>query len=305
MALHFLQNNKIDKSRWDEAIRNCANGLIYAWSIYLDQLCPGWSALVNDDYTVLMPLTHKKKYGISYLYQPPFCQQLGVFTTGIITETIVEDCIVECRKHFSFGEIFLNSNNTFSVPTGVPLHNNYILRLDKTYPQIRNNYTNDLLKKNLQRTEKFNLQYLADSDVEMAVSTFKELYADRTSHVTDNGYNSFLSLAQSLYKTGNAFVRQVKMPNGELLACGLFFKDDKRIYNIASSTLPNGRTFEANHVLFDQLIQEFAQSGLVLDFEGSDLPGIERFYKKFGAVNEPYPFLKWNELPWPLRLLKK
>ncbi len=303
--MHLLINNQIDKFRWDDAIRKSANGLIYAWSIYLDYVCPGWSALVNDDYTVLLPLTHKNKYGFRYLYQPPFCQQLGVFSTKAITEIIVIEWIAECRKHFSFGEVFLNSNNTFNIPPGHLLHNNYIIQLDKPYQQIRNNYTNDLLKKNLLRTEKFNLQYLADSDVEMAVTTFKELYAKRTPHVTETDYKAFLALAKNLYSTGNAFVRQVKLPNGELLACGLFFTDVKRIYNIASSTLPNGRTFEANHFLFDQLIQEFAQSGLVLDFEGSDIPGIERFYKKFGAVNEPYPFLKWNALPWPINLFKK
>jgi len=305
MTIKFLHNKDIDKPRWDAAIRNSSNGLIYAWSIYLDSICPGWGALVNEDYSLVMPLTQNKKWGIGYLYQPPFCQQLGLFGTAAITENIVGEFIAECRKQFSFAEIFINYNNVFSTPSGLTSHKNYTLDLCKSYEAIRANYTNDLLKKNLQRIEKFNLEYSVSNDVEKAISTFLDLYASRTPHVTDKDYKAFTALTIQLHTTGNAIVREVKMPNGELLACGLFLKDEHRIYNIASSTLPNGRTFEANHFLFDQLIQEFAATGLVLDFEGSDIPGIERFYKKFGAENQGYYFLKWNELPWPVRLLKK
>ena len=306
MTIHFLQNKDIDKPRWDSTIRNSANGLIYAWSIYLDSVCPGWSALVNDDYSLVMPLTNKKKYGISYLYQPPFCQQLGVFGTAKITENIVDAFITECTKHFSFGEIFLNSKNVFSIPSGLASCKNYTLELNKEYALLRRQYTASLVKKSLERIEKFNLQYSATNNVAEAVNLSRQLYAERIPHVTDTDYSSFLALANQLYIDGHALVREVSMPGtGELLASGLFLKDEKRIYNIISATVPNGRTYEANHFLFDKLIEEFAGTGLVLDFEGSDIAGIEHFYKKFGATDEGYYFLKWNELPWPARLLKK
>jgi len=305
MTIHYLLHKEIDKLRWDVAVRSGSNGLMYAWSIYLDAICPGWSALVNDDYSLVMPLTHRKKFGIGYLYQPPFSQQLGVFGTAQITEAIVGEFISECQKHYAFAEIFVNSNNVFSISSGMAFCKNYTLSLSKSYEAIRANYTTDLLKKNLQRTVKFNLQYGRSGDVENTINTFQQLYADRTPQVLSKDYEALINLAKQLLTTSNAFIRQVTLPNGELLACGLFLKDEHRIYNIASSTLPNGRTFEANHFLFDQLIQEFAATGLLLDFEGSDLAGIERFYKKFGAVNEPYFFLKWNNLPWPVKLLKK
>ncbi|MEO7311047.1 MAG: hypothetical protein ABIX01_11665 [Chitinophagaceae bacterium] len=305
MTIRFLQHNEIDKPRWDEMLHQSVNGLIYARSVYLDHLCPGWTALVSDDYRYVMPLTHKKKFGIGYLYQPPFCQQLGVFGRTSITPELMATFIEEAKKQFSFAEIFLNYNNMVASSEGVLLHKNYMLYLGRNYEAIRNGYTNDLVKKNLQRTHKFNLQYVVSVNIDLAVATFHELYGSRTPHVTANDYDALTALAKQLIATGNALVREVKMPNGELLACGLFLKDQHRIYNIASSTLPNGRTFEANHFLFDQLIQEFAGTSLQLDFEGSDIPGIERFYQKFGSVNQPYYFLKWNELPWPARLLKK
>jgi hypothetical protein len=38
-----------------------------------------WDALIWGDYEFVMPLTPKRKWGITYLYQPTFCQQLGIF----------------------------------------------------------------------------------------------------------------------------------------------------------------------------------------------------------------------------------
>ena len=61
------------------AIETSPNGLIYAKSFYLDNICAGWNALTGENYEWVLPLTDKKKFGISYLYQPPFTQQLGVF----------------------------------------------------------------------------------------------------------------------------------------------------------------------------------------------------------------------------------
>jgi len=40
--------------------------------------------------------------------------------------------------------------------------------------------------------------------------------------------------------------------------------------------------------LFDSIIEEYAGQKKILDFEGSGIPGVARFFQSFGAVNEPY-----------------
>jgi hypothetical protein len=52
------------------------------------------------------------------------------------------------------------------------------------------------------------------------------------------------------------------------------------------------------------LIKEFAGQPIILDFEGSDIPGIAQFNKSFGAEKEFYFKIKINRLPWWLKLLK-
>ncbi len=71
-----------------------------------------------------------------------------------------------------------------------------------------------------------------------------------------------------------------------------------------SVTVDAGRAQRANFFLMDHLIQEFSSRNMVLDFEGSELPGIAEFYRKFGSFNQPYPFLRFNHLPFPFRYFK-
>ena len=58
--IQLLKHNEIDKPRWDECIQNSPNGLIYAYSWYLDFISPKWEAMVRGDYEFIMPLTCKK-----------------------------------------------------------------------------------------------------------------------------------------------------------------------------------------------------------------------------------------------------
>src|SRR5260221_2550380 len=77
--IQYITHNAIDKKKWDACIENSPNGLVYAYSFYLDYMAKHWDALVLDDYKTVMPLTWNKKYGIHYLYQPPFVALSGVF----------------------------------------------------------------------------------------------------------------------------------------------------------------------------------------------------------------------------------
>nr|MBU9937149.1 hypothetical protein [Ferruginibacter sp.] len=88
MAIRYLTYRQIDKPKWDACIDGAYNGLIYAYSFYLDSMAKHWDALVLNDYEAVMPLTWNKKYGIHYLYQPPFTACLGVFGKQLNAATV-------------------------------------------------------------------------------------------------------------------------------------------------------------------------------------------------------------------------
>ncbi|MBP6414813.1 MAG: hypothetical protein KA330_00005, partial [Chitinophagaceae bacterium] len=151
--IQYLTHQQIDKTRWDDCIATANNGLIYGYSFYLDVMTEHWDALVLNDYETVMPLTWKKKYGISYLYQPFLTAQLGVFGKNI-TEKQLETFIELIPSHFKFVEINLNSGNALAIPAGFfSVRSNYILKLDKSYKDIYQNY-----RENIQRNIKKAIQ---------------------------------------------------------------------------------------------------------------------------------------------------
>ena len=109
MNIRLVQNKDLDKTAWDNCIGQAVNGNIYAFSWYLDIVCDEWDALVSDNYETVFPLTFRKKFGIWYLYQPFFTQQLGIFSIRHITPQIVEEFLAAIPAKYKFAEINLNA----------------------------------------------------------------------------------------------------------------------------------------------------------------------------------------------------
>jgi hypothetical protein len=298
--IRFLNRREIDPEKWDRCIQNAPNGKIYARSFYLDAMAKNWSALISGDYELVMPLTWNRKFGFTYLYQPAFTAQLGLFSIHPERLSEINFFISEAKKYYKFCEIHLNHQNE---PENCPLRANYILSLDKSYEDLRKNYKKRLLE-NLAEADRHALTYFSTTDFPVSLELFKSTYSKRFTHVKNQDYTHFTTLCRELLKRDMLFVRQARDALGNILSSGIFFRDSRRIYNIMSVTVDAGRAQRANFFLMDHLIQEFSSRNTVLDFEGSELPGIAEFYRKFGSLNQPYPFLRFNHLPFPFRYFK-
>ena len=85
----------------------------------------------------------------------------------------------------------------------------------------------------------------------------------------------------------------------------LFLKDNNRLYNIIPCITEKGKELLANYFLYNELIKEYAADNIIIDFEGSDIPGVAYFYEKFASKNQQYPAIKFNTLPAIIKLFKK
>ncbi len=298
--IHYLSRAEIDIERWDHCVGSSSNELVYGYSIYLDQMANHWDALVLNDYEAIMPLTWKMKWGIKYLYQPPLTPQLGIFSPSLIQTEMVSKFLGSIPQEFRFAEIFLNYANPCEDLKG---HDNFVLDLKPQYQKLADQYKSDLVK-NLRKAQRNNLVYGDYNDLHFALRLHQQEYGSRTAHVKDADYIRFEQLATHLMAKGTALLRSVQSGEGELLALSLLFRTRHRIYLVESTTLKKGRDLEANHFLLDCIIREFCQQELLLDFVGSDIPGIAHFYRNFGSQNQTYFFYYLNHLPWPVRMLK-
>lgn len=299
--IRYLRNHEIDKLRWDQCIDNADNGRIYAYSFYLDHMSRQWDALVLNDYEYVMPLPWNSKFGIRYIYQPFLAAQLGVFG-GAKAAELAGRFIASLPRSFKLVELSLNSSNLSGFsPAGIVKRNNFLLRLDKSYEELYTNYSENN-RRNIKKALQAGCTVQNDTDVEQIIQLALAGIKDKDRRITDNA-NRFRNLYRELHERKMTATLGIS-GEGLLLASCVFFFSHHRAYYILVGNDPRSRTIGASHALLDGFIKEHAGKQLVLDFEGSDLPGLVSFYQGFGAFNEPYPFLRINRLPFFLRWMK-
>lgn len=301
-TIQYLSNKEIDKVKWDQCIDDAPNGLIYAYSFYLDHMAKHWDALVLNDYEAVFPLTWNSKYGISYLYQPFLSAQLGLFGKSI-DASLLEQFFQSIPSKFKYWDFYLNHHNVIMVP-GFDLYerSNYVLKLDKSYEELQSGYR-DNIKRNVRKSAQVGCYLEKEIDAEKVITLALEQMRQHTNESTDN-VDRFRRLFGFLKEKKMASTYGIFL-NDELLASCIFFFSHNRAYYILVGNHPNGKTIGASHALIDAFVKDHAGTNLALDFEGSDIRNLAFFYSSFGAVEEKYAAIKMNRLPFYLKWLKR
>lgn len=301
--IKYLQQKEIDKEKWDACIHNAPNGLVYAYSFYLDHMSKNWDGLVMNDYEAVMPLTWNKKYSFNYLYQPPFTASLGVFGNAV-SEQLVKKFLEAIPSKFRLIEISLNHQNNFpSVISGYYPRVNYVLALNQSYEEILKGY-----RDNHKRNSAKAMQSGCKVSHEISVDEIIRINQDQlkyTDGIKMKGYPDFKKLYGFLKSKGQAKTYAITDVTNKVLASAVFFFSHHRAYYILVGNHPDGKPLGASHALIDAFIKEHAGQQLLLDFEGSDIRNLAFFYSGFGAKEEIYPGIRINDLPWFVRLFKK
>lgn len=297
--IHYLRRSQLDTAKWDDCIRRAGNGLIYAYSIYLDRMAGDWDALVLNDYEAVMPLPWRKKWGITYLYQPPLTAQLGVFGNGL-TADAGGRFLQAVPQKFRYWDFSLNHQNLFPG-TGFPLHErmNYVLPLQQPYESLYKGYRENI-RRNVKKSRDLGCTVARDVSLE----GIKDLTRFQPAPLPQQDFEAFKALFAELQEKGMATTYGIRSKTGELLSSAAFLFSHNRAYYILVGNHPNGRTLGASHALIDAFIRDQAGKELLLDFEGSDARNLAFFYASFGAREEKYAAIRLNRLPWWARWLK-
>lgn len=294
--IKFLKHNKIDKKRWDDCINKSFNGNVYALSWYLDIVHPDWDALVENDYERVMPLTASTKFGISYMFQPFFVQQLGIFSTSQLSQNDVDRFIDAIPKKYRLIQYRLNSYNKVNYESDIiTKHRNVELDLIYDYQYLYNNYSNNT-KRNLAKAEAAGLAINHNINPETIVNIFRNNKGKNVKHWNDKEYERLLELIDTAILHECCFVVGCNDLDNNTIAGAIFmFSHDKIIFLFSGSE----EAYKDKHALtmiLDNVIREFSETQYTLDFEGSDNDGLARFYKGFGGSEVFYPELKYNNL---------
>ncbi len=308
--IKFVQRKHIDDKKWDKLLRKSYNGIIYATSDYLNLMCDGmWNALIKtndkDEYVAVMPLPFKKKFGITYLYQPFFSQQLGVFSKEKVNTQLTLDFLKAIPKQYRLVEINLNEGQKIEKEepqTGLSYFNNYVLDLKEDYKTLYKTFSKNQ-KRNIKKAVNQELILDKNINVEDVIYLFKKHKAKTLNGLKDEFYIRLLEVVEYMKNNKEVMIWGVKNQEGTLLSGAVFIKSFNRWIFLFSGTSDQGKAYSAMPFLLNAFIKQHCNSALFLDFEGSNHKNLAKFYASFGAKKKKY--IHYKRYLFPINLIKK
>tara|TARA_B110000046_G_scaffold186039_1_gene231702 strand:+ start:773 stop:1633 length:861 start_codon:yes stop_codon:yes gene_type:complete len=281
--IKYIRRQDLDIAKYNDCIEDSIQSRIYAFSWYLDIVADNWDVMVLDDYKAVMPIPWKSKYRLKYIGQPYFCQQLGVFSKEKFTKEIQEEIIKKIPKKFVKVSLNFNSNN-FLTSNMKPLKN-YILTLNNTYDTLFKAFSKG--RKHAVKVGQKNQLLLNKTTITELIDIKKEFYAHGNFPVI-----VLEKLTNYVLENNKGFILGV-FKDGNLLGGGLFLKSKNRITYLFSSFNMDGRKLQAASFLISNIVKQYENSNVILDFEGGNLPNIGSFFKSFSSKDEGYSNLNY------------
>ncbi len=284
----LLKRKHINDEKWNACIdRN--SELPYALTWYLDCVAENWSALVLRDYEAVFPIVWKKKFAITVVYNPFFCQQLGVFTDND-HPMFDATCLRFLQRKFLYSDVNLHYNSIAESSKLFSIRQNFVLPLNQEYEKIKEGYSKNT-QRNLTKTKLHHVYTAPFTDAYLFAG-----YYEKYSAVGIKGYARKHTIAleqlikESVKRGMGKMVAAYSVEGNPPVALAFFLRYKNRIFNLAPITFKESRETGAMSFILDELIREHSNSDVVLDFEGSSVESIGRFYRGFGAKSQNF----WN-----------
>jgi Acetyltransferase (GNAT) domain len=282
--MKYIKHNDIDKMLWDKCIDNTEDAQVYGYSWYLDAVCDEkWDGIIIGDYEAVFPLPYKRKFGILMIYQPFFCQQLGLFSQ-IESNYLLEDVVKKIPSKFL--KIHLQLRNTLFTNIQWKQRLNYVLDLHNTYHLLSQAYSSDC-RKNLRKIEKADVEYKNDEDFESVIDLYKMAWGPLNPHLQEKHYQLFANACKAAVKHKQIICIHA-FKGKTILGRAIFLKSKSYLHYVCAAPTSEGKVFGIMHGIIDHMIRVHADNKLKLDFEGSENESVASFYRKFNPAEQTY-----------------
>ena len=283
--MKLCNSENIDRSAWDACIKQAINGKPYALSGWLDAVCSSWHGIIIGDYEAVMPVPVRQFLWMKKVVQPPFTQQLGLFFQDPLQARHLPEAIDLVQKNWSKGYMQMNDMN---APPEARLHSN------------RKNYKLNFDLHELSdcsSSHRRNIKKAIKAGVQLSVTNGTSFIQEFSQY--NPAYNSDIrkhrrALDHLVRFTENTGIGKAVVATvaGQMVAGVYFSFFQGTAYYLLPYTNPAGRDIGAMHYLIVNL-RDIIDDILHLDFEGSEIPGVETFILGFNAMLHPYPAIKW------------
>jgi hypothetical protein len=311
----LLTRKQICDTVWDSHISQSRQCVIYGFSWYLDIVCEEWEALVwpdADNFSIVMPLPLRKKLGIRVLYQPLFCQYLGIFSKHTLTAEQCGQFLQTLAGHFPCISCYAFNPCNYPVMRNLAMpvkgldfevFQTHWLNLEQPYSNIYASYTKDR-KKSLKRATKTAWQFVKSNDLDPLINLFAHHHAKRIGKINASAYSILRKLGKYCLENGTGTLTYAHV-GAQIHAGILLVRIGRRAIYLFNAADGIGRKGNARAAMLDAFFRDNAGTTSVFDFESPQNHSVAHYYAGFGAVAVPYYSIRRNALRFPLKQIQQ
>lgn len=270
--IEHVKHKKVDLRKWDAAVNQNQekhNWFMQSW--YLNAVVPNWSALVYKDYKMVFPVVNRWR-GLPYYYQPFFTRAYEILG-GDTNEVLEKDFYSKLKGSMCYGQI--------------NIENSHFLNLNAKYQWLDLNlceYSQNT-KRNIKKAEKAGVK-INDIDIEAFIDFYRTQNSAKFSEYKNKHYKQLYNLLSSAQERGFLQLKSSGVKTTEAVAAYLL-NSDKALY-LCAAISKEGKRNGVSHYLIHHFIESNKHKLNSLDFGGSNVDGVARFYKSFGATDKEY-----------------
>ena len=317
METKLILAKDINIAKWDELVEESKQGQIYHLFHYIDTLCSGsWQAVVlenQDKYLGAFPFFLKKKMGLRYFIHPPFCQYWGVMLRNEkvghqkyydeskkLLKLILEAIPVNIKYMLAYFSPYLD----YPLPlewAGWSLSPNYTyqVKLDRNLDTILASFASHT-RREIKKADKNEIKVVKEKGADTAMTIFR----NEKPHLVNSKNDQYLvNLNKVVHTLGvdSAFSLNA-MYGKEAVASIVYFKYKKMLIYFFGTVKATHKNSGAMSAIIWESIKMHHEVCNILDFDGSMIEDIERYFRGFDA--EPVMYLQAEKsfLPRWIRL---
>jgi hypothetical protein len=282
--------------RWDELVQASSQGSLFCRSWWLKVVAPDARVFGYFDRGRLVagiPLFFKKRLGIKFCTMPILTQTWGVVIEPIEGKPVHQitrqtEILKIFARRLSGEQVFLQRFHPtianflpfywlgFQQVSRVTYVIEYLCDLDRVWAEMRENQ-----RREIRKAEKRGIVVeRCDSEI-VALNLAKTYGRQGLQSPAKTHLLRLIHQAAQQNDAGECFA--ARDASGRVHAAAMLVWDRKRAYYLAGGGDPTLRASGATALLLWKMMQFSSGRSAVFDFEGSQIPAVERFFRAFGA----------------------
>lgn len=314
----LLRFSQLNLTAWDACVTASPSrgGLPYAFSWWLRITAGRWDAVVEPDgrggYRSVLPLPVRRRPWGREVVQPLFTQQLGLLLTAASQHRDLAEYLALALAAGPYPRFYQQLGAAQPWPAlppelgfAISERRTHHLSLAPPYPTLLAGYCADY-RRRLKRLPDDPGAVRETTSAQAVIALFQATKGAEVASLRPRHYRLLGRLLADLQRREQVLLLELRAPDsGALLAGAAFVRVPGVLIYLFAASSAAGRQASGPLRLLDEAIRRHAgTAGLVLDFEGSLLPGVARFFANFGAAPVPYAALTSTRQPWLFRLLQ-